>query len=105
MKSRGTAVLKCMAREVSLTKRHLINERKEMKEQKILARDLEWETFLIEGIGSAKAVKQEFACLIQENSKKPVQLQWNKQRREARNGVRENGVGKEELSCRSSLAL
>ena len=40
-----------------------------MKEQKILARDLEWETFLIEGIGSAKAVKQEFACLIQETAR------------------------------------
>lgn len=39
------------------------------------------------------------------NSKKPLQLQWNEQRREARSGVRENGVGKEERSCRSSLAL
>lgn len=39
------------------------------------------------------------------NSKKPVQLQKNKQRREAETGVRENGVGKEERSWRSALAL
>ena len=30
---------------------------------------MEWKTFLIEGIGSAKAVKQEFACLIQETAR------------------------------------
>ena len=39
------------------------------------------------------------------NSKKPVQLQKNKQRREAGSGVREKGVGKEQRSCRSSLSL